>query len=476
MPRLFLLLWLPPDVDVQWGLLFYLRTGEFIRVPAPHQEIRVIIMQRNEVAFYEGKSTVMPPMVKSEQKCKWCFSFSSCTVLHKLLEEGTTESAGIGKMFDEATDHLNPVHAEFLSKWNRLLSLEQGDVTKFQSQIWAMQGKDRQGAGDCLGGLQLVPESEGAKDQQPDVSLSSRFGNHYSFKLGTPLPSMTQQSLSQTLRNGSSLLSSNISVGDPIVLSSDSNHYALAIGQVLSLTMNQITVALDKALVGPPLRQPGYDYLSNQSYRGLIEISEGGSSESSNERLAQYHERLDKDNIRFRIDKDEMSAGISRTRNNLVQLFRSDTHGGDAKRRELIVDLRRPVFESMESATQESAHLNQDQMRTIKKVLAARDYTLILGMPGTGKTTTIAELIHTLVSRGKSVLLTSYTHTAVDNVLLKLHPDINTIRLGNKDKVHRDIQSLVPDFTQAPLNTPEAIHNFYGRCQVVGTTCLGIGE
>jgi predicted ATPase with chaperone activity len=64
--------------------------------------------------------------------------------------------------------------------------------------------------------------------------------------------------------------------------------------------------------------------------------------------------------------------------------------------------------------------LNKDQKRAIGKVLCAEDYTLILGMPGTGKTTTIARLVQILVAMGKSVLLTSYTHTAVDNILLKL--------------------------------------------------------
>ena len=44
----------------------------------------------------------------------------------------------------------------------------------------------------------------------------------------------------------------------------------------------------------------------------------------------------------------------------------------------------------------------------------------MLGMPGTGKTTTIAYLVQVLVGRGSSVLLTSYTNSAVDNVLLKL--------------------------------------------------------
>ena len=44
------------------------------------------------------------------------------------------------------------------------------------------------------------------------------------------------------------------------------------------------------------------------------------------------------------------------------------------------------------------------------RVLAARDYTLILGMPGTGKTSTIVAAVKRLVGRGSSVLIMAYTN------------------------------------------------------------------
>ena len=43
-----------------------------------------------------------------------------------------------------------------------------------------------------------------------------------------------------------------------------------------------------------------------------------------------------------------------------------------------------------------------------------------IGMPGAGKSTTIAYLVRALVSVGRSVLLSSYTHSAVDTILVKL--------------------------------------------------------
>lgn len=83
------------------------------------------------------------------------------------------------------------------------------------------------------------------------------------------------------------------------------------------------------------------------------------------------------------------------------------------------------------------AHLNTNQQTAMRRVLAAEDYALILGMPGTGKTTVIAALIRALVAMGQRVLLTSYTHSAVDNILMKLKDDVDfgILRLGNVDKV-----------------------------------------
>ena len=54
------------------------------------------------------------------------------------------------------------------------------------------------------------------------------------------------------------------------------------------------------------------------------------------------------------------------------------------------------------------------------QALMCEDYALIKGYPGSGKTTTICALVEVLVKLGQSVLITSYTHSAVDNILLRL--------------------------------------------------------
>lgn len=114
--------------------------------------------------------------------------------------------------------------------------------------------------------------------------------------------------------------------------------------------------------------------------------------------------------------------------------------------RELIVDLRPPKFISnlssvlprgaKETVANILKGLNKPQKQAMKKVLLSEDYTLIVGMPGTGKTTTICTLVRILHACGFSVLLTSYTHSAVDNILLKLKKfRVGFLRLGQGQKV-----------------------------------------
>jgi molybdopterin-guanine dinucleotide biosynthesis protein len=93
-------------------------------------------------------------------------------------------------------------------------------------------------------------------------------------------------------------------------------------------------------------------------------------------------------------------------------------------------------------------------MLAVEKVLSSRDYTLILGMPGTGKTTVVAHLIRMLVEMGKTVLLSAYTHSAVDTILAKLDDvDFSILRLGNIDKAGFAFLSNNADLSMAIADT-----------------------
>jgi DNA replication ATP-dependent helicase Dna2 len=60
----------------------------------------------------------------------------------------------------------------------------------------------------------------------------------------------------------------------------------------------------------------------------------------------------------------------------------------------------------------------------------------------TGKTATIVSLVGILVKLGQTVLVTSHTHSAVDNVLLKLAArNVDFLRLGSSGRIHPKLRS-----------------------------------
>lgn len=237
---------------------------------------------------------------------------------------------------------------------------------------------------------------------------------------------------------GQSLLSGHIAKGDPVSLSIEPDLLCLSRGFVTDLTAERVTV--------------GVTYVIDTA--ALLKRT----------RLRRLH--VEGAEVRFRIDKDEMASGMMRMRNNLAQLF---FVGGDEKRRKLLVHLETPKFEPARAPLEHEipTSFNSDQRNAMDRVLTARDYALILGMPGTGKTTTIAAIIKTLVARGKSVLLTSYTHSAVDTILLKLRDaDFGILRLGNVDKVSsaRSASTARTLIREGPSRCP-AFHVGFSRRQ-----------
>ncbi len=103
--------------------------------------------------------------------------------------------------------------------------------------------------------------------------------------------------------------------------------------------------------------------------------------------------------------------------------------------------------------------LNPSQAKAVINGINTPDYSLVLGPPGTGKTTVIAQWVKFFTDYGMRVLVSSQNNKAVDNVLARLKKDksIQCVRIGNEAKLSEDVKDLLID--NYAVNIQEKISN-----------------
>ncbi len=80
--------------------------------------------------------------------------------------------------------------------------------------------------------------------------------------------------------------------------------------------------------------------------------------------------------------------------------------------------------------------LNESQREAVRLALSAQDLAIIHGPPGTGKTTTVVEVVRQAVRRGRKVLVSAPSNLAVDNLLERLLAwGEKAVRLGHPARV-----------------------------------------
>ncbi|MDX1637098.1 MAG: IGHMBP2 family helicase [Balneolaceae bacterium] len=82
--------------------------------------------------------------------------------------------------------------------------------------------------------------------------------------------------------------------------------------------------------------------------------------------------------------------------------------------------------------------LNQSQKNAVRNGIGAEFLHLVHGPPGTGKTTTLSELIRQAISSGDKVLASAASNTAVDNLLeFLVEQGVKAVRVGHPARVSR---------------------------------------
>jgi SRP54-type protein, GTPase domain. len=86
--------------------------------------------------------------------------------------------------------------------------------------------------------------------------------------------------------------------------------------------------------------------------------------------------------------------------------------------------------------------LDASKIEVLKAILNLKDgeILLVVGPPGTGKTTLIAKAAEMLAKKGEKVLIACHTNLAIDNAISLLKRDLDfTLRIGVPEKISKDV-------------------------------------
>lgn len=109
--------------------------------------------------------------------------------------------------------------------------------------------------------------------------------------------------------------------------------------------------------------------------------------------------------------------------------------------RDVLLGYKSPSFKDLHPV--ELPQLNESQNKAVNLALSAEQLGVIHGPPGTGKTTTVVELVTQLHKKEKQVLVCSPSNTATDVLTTRLaDKGLKVVRIGNSPKIEEQNKSL----------------------------------
>ena len=145
--------------------------------------------------------------------------------------------------------------------------------------------------------------------------------------------------------------------------------------------------------------------------------------------------------------------------------------------RDVLLGLKRP---RASTSSQDISFLNKKLDRSQKEavrcsMITQQDLAIIHGPPGTGKSTTLVEVLLQSVRRGERVLVCAASHAAVDNLMARLREKmvgkVKLVRIGHPAKIDKkQLKFTLPSLSKSQ-NKRE--HKILSEASVVFGTLTG---
>ena len=193
--------------------------------------------------------------------------------------------------------------------------------------------------------------------------------------------------------------------------------------------------------VGSPVLVTPLEIEADVGLRGVVSRRDEQSIQVA---LANPPE-LDDDPAAWRIDFSSDETARRRQRD-VLKAARHAERGRLTQWRKLLLGEREPTFHALKTAPTYEG-LNDSQQAAVRMALEAEHWAIIHGPPGTGKTTTLVELIRLATARGDKVLAAAPSNMGVDNLVERLAArGLNVVRLGHPARVMESLRRHTLDY------------------------------
>lgn len=223
-----------------------------------------------------------------------------------------------------------------------------------------------------------------------------------------------------------------------------------------------------------PYLQKGDNALSNQMFKGSI-MSIDTQQVAVKLHCRQFNDNLFTQDIYWHIERDMMESSFRVQYRALYSFLQAKQHY-----RDLLLTTKAPEEVAIQPLQLGNPGLSAEQSKVLHKAIAAKDYFLLVGPPGTGKTKfMLAEMVRYLLHHtDEQILLLAYTNRAVDEICEAIEDfaDDEYLRIGSQYSTDIRFHHRLFSVQTAGIKKRAALHEVLTKHRIFVATVASIAN
>ena len=222
-----------------------------------------------------------------------------------------------------------------------------------------------------------------------------------------------------------------------------------------------------------PTKTADCTVLTNQFFKcNIIEMR--GKHIKVGLRSKQFNDSLFREEKYWNLEHDLMDSGYTNLYRNLFAFVQFPK-----RKKRLILGLEAPEEADIQDI-EYNPNLSEEQGRILEKALSAKDYFLLIGPPGTGKTKfMLREMVHHILTKtSENILLLAYTNRAVDEICEAIDDFAHEayIRIGSRHSTAEEFRPRLFKEKIKNVTTRVGLKEVIARHRIVVSTVTSMGS